>query len=155
MPTWGDSASGVQQLWERGATGPHLHSAPGARLDAEFGYGFGALRDRSVLTPYGGLSLVGEAARGYRLGGRLVVGQSGNREPGGGTPTTPCRRADPRAPVARHVAVLVSRARSTCTAQRLFDRCMSRPNALFMTVWRSSSRNTENSYGTYFSPTQN
>ena len=76
MPTWGDSASGVQQLWERGATDPHLHSAPGARLDAEFGYGFGALQDRSVLTPYGGLSLVGEAARGYRLGGRLVVGQS-------------------------------------------------------------------------------
>ena len=77
MPTWGDSASGVQQLWERGATDPHLqHSAPGARLDAEFGYGFGALRDRSVLTPYVGLSLVGEAARGYRLGGRLAAGQS-------------------------------------------------------------------------------
>ena len=76
MPTWGESASGVQQLWERGATDPHLHSAPGARLDAEFGYGFGALRDRSVLTPYGGLSLVGEAARGYHLGGRLAVGQS-------------------------------------------------------------------------------
>ena len=76
MPTWGDSASGVQQLWERGGTDPHLHSAPGARLDAEFGYGFGALRDRSVLTPYVGLSLVGEAARGYRLGGRLAAGQS-------------------------------------------------------------------------------
>ena len=27
-------------------------------------------------SPYGGLSLVGEAARGYRLGGRLAVGQS-------------------------------------------------------------------------------
>ena len=76
MPTWGDSASGVQQLWERGATDLHLHSAPGARLDAEFGYGFGALRNRGVLTPYVGLSLVGEAARGYRLGGRLAVGQS-------------------------------------------------------------------------------
>ena len=77
MPTWGESASGVQQLLERGATDPHLqHSAPGARLDAEFGYGFGALRDRSVLTPYVGLSLVGEAARGYRLGGRLAAGQS-------------------------------------------------------------------------------
>ena len=76
MPTWGDSASGVQQLWERGATDPHLHSAPGARLDAEFGYGFRALRDRSVLTPYVGLSLVGEAARGYRLGGRLAAGQA-------------------------------------------------------------------------------
>ena len=76
MPTWGDSASGVQELWERGATDLHLHSAPGARLDAEFGYGFGALRNRGVLTPYIGLSLVGEAARGYRLGGRLAVGQS-------------------------------------------------------------------------------
>ena len=76
MPTWGESASGAQQLWERGATDRHVHSAPGARLDAEFGYGFGALRDRGVLTPYVGLSLVGEAARGYRLGGRLAVGQS-------------------------------------------------------------------------------
>ena len=76
MPAWGDTASGVQQLWERGATDPYLHSAPGARLDAEFGYGFGALRDRGVLTPYGGLRLVGEAARGYRLGGRLAVGRS-------------------------------------------------------------------------------
>ena len=76
MPAWGDTASGVQQLWERGATDPYLHSAPGARLDAEFGYGFGALRDRGVLTTYGGLRLVGEAARGYRLGGRLAVGRS-------------------------------------------------------------------------------
>ena len=76
MPAWGDTASGVQQLWEHGATDPYLHSAPGARLDAEFGYGFGALRDRGLLTPYGGLSLIGEAARGYRLGGRLAVGRS-------------------------------------------------------------------------------
>ena len=76
MPAWGDTASGVQQLWERGATDPLLHSAPGARLDAEFGYGFGALRDRGLLTPYGGVSLVREAARGYRFGGRLAVGRS-------------------------------------------------------------------------------
>ena len=156
MPTWGDSASGVQQLWERGATDPHLqHSAPGARLDAEFGYGFGALRDRSVAHA---VCWAEPCRRGCaRLPPRRAPrgGPVGNRESGGGTLAIPYRRADPRAPAARHVAVLVSRARSTCTAQRLFDRCMSRPNALFMTVWRSSSRNTVNSYGTYFSPPQN
>ena len=72
----GDTASGVQQLWEHGATDPLLHSAPGARLDAEFGYGFAALRGQGLLTPYGGVSLVGEAARGYRFGGRLALGRS-------------------------------------------------------------------------------
>ena len=76
MPAWGDTASGVQQLWEHGATDPLLHSAPGARLDAEFGYGFAALRGQGLLTPYGGVSLVREAARGYRFGGRLAVGRS-------------------------------------------------------------------------------
>ena len=76
MPAWGDTASGVQQLWEHGATDPLLHSAPGARLDAELGYGFVALRGQGLLTPYGGVSLVGEAARGYRFGGRLAVGRS-------------------------------------------------------------------------------
>ena len=76
MPAWGDSASGVQQLWDRGATDPYLHRGPGARIDAEFGYGFGALRDRGLLTPYGGVSLLREAARGYRFGGRLAVGRS-------------------------------------------------------------------------------
>ena len=76
MPAWGDTASGVQQLWEHGATDPLLHSAPGARLDAEFGYGFVALRGQGLLTPYGGVSLVREAARGYRFGGRLAVGRS-------------------------------------------------------------------------------
>ena len=76
MPAWGDTASGVQQLWEHGATDPLLHSAPGARLDAEFGYGFAALRGQGLLTPCGGVSLVREAARGYRFGGRLAVGRS-------------------------------------------------------------------------------
>ena len=76
MPAWGDSASGVQQLWERGAADPYMHSAPGVRLDAEFGYGFGPLRDKGVLTPYGGLRLLGEATRGYRLGGRLALGRT-------------------------------------------------------------------------------
>ena len=49
----------------------------GARVSMRSsGNGFGTLRDRGVLTPYVGLSLVGDAARGYRLGRRLAVGQS-------------------------------------------------------------------------------
>ena len=34
MPGWGDTASGVQRLWERGATDPTVPGAPGSRLDA-------------------------------------------------------------------------------------------------------------------------
>ena len=75
MPSWGETASGVQRLWERGATDPLLYDAPGARLEAQFGYGFTPFGGEGVLTPYGGVSFVREAARGYRLGGRLAVGR--------------------------------------------------------------------------------
>ena len=75
-PAWGETGSGVQRLWERGATDPILRDAPGRRLDAQFAYGFAALRGRGVLTPYGTVSLAREYGRGYRLGGRLAVGRS-------------------------------------------------------------------------------
>ena len=76
MPGWGDTASGVQRLWERGATDPTLPRAPGSRLDAQFGYGFAAFRGRGVLTPFGTVSLDGEYGRGYRLGSRLSLGRA-------------------------------------------------------------------------------
>ena len=76
MPGWGDTASGVQRLWERGATDPTMPGAPGSRLDAQFGYGFAAFRGRGVLTPFGTVSLDREYGRGYRLGSRLAVGRS-------------------------------------------------------------------------------
>ena len=76
MPSWGETASGVQRLWERGATDPLLYDAPGAHLEAQFGYGFTPFGGEGVLTPYGSVSLVRAAARGYRLGGRLAVGRS-------------------------------------------------------------------------------
>ena len=76
MPGWGDTASGVQRLWERGATDPTMAGAPGSRLDAQFGYGFAAFRGRGVLTPFGTVSLDREYGRGYRLGSRLAVGRS-------------------------------------------------------------------------------
>ena len=75
-PAWGDTASGVQRLWERGATEPTVPGAPGTRLDAQFGYGFAAFRGRGVLTPFGAVSLARQEGRGYRLGWRLAVGRS-------------------------------------------------------------------------------
>ena len=78
MPGWGDTASGVRRLWERGATDPTSPRAPGSRLDAQFGYGFAAFRGRGALTPFGTLSLDREYGRGYRLGSRLSLGRSAN-----------------------------------------------------------------------------
>ena len=75
-PSWGDTASGVQRLWDRGVTDPTLYEVPGSRLDAQFGYGFTAFRGRGLLTPYARLSLAHAAARGYRLGSRLALGPS-------------------------------------------------------------------------------
>ena len=76
MPSWGETASGVQRLWDRGATDPLFYDAPGARLEAQFGYGFSPFGGAGVLTPYGAVNLVRAAARGYRLGGRLAVGRA-------------------------------------------------------------------------------
>lgn len=78
MPGWGDTASGVQRLWERGATDPTSPRAPGSRMDAQFGYGFAAFRGRGALTPFGTLSLDREYGRAYRLGSRLSLGRSAN-----------------------------------------------------------------------------
>ena len=75
-PSWGDTASGVQRLWERGVTDPTLYEVPGSLLDAQFGYGFTAFRGRGLLTPYARLSLAHDATRGYRLGSRLALGPS-------------------------------------------------------------------------------
>ena len=75
--TWGEPASGVQQLWEDGLSEPAAHDPLAARLDVEVGYGFRAFRGRGVLTPFGGLSLESDDARSYRVGGRLVLGSKG------------------------------------------------------------------------------
>ena len=81
MPAWGDTASGVHRLWEHGATdavGAAVPGTSGTRLDAQVGYGFGALGGRGVLTPYGAVSLDGEEGRGYRVGWRLAVSRTAN-----------------------------------------------------------------------------
>ena len=75
-PAWGATASGVNQLWERGASGFSMLDAPGTRMNAHFAYGLPALNGGGLLTPFGALILAGEQERGYGLGATLAVGRS-------------------------------------------------------------------------------
>ena len=74
----GDTASGVSQLWT-GRTpisyGSGFGAAPAGRLEAELGYGLGALGYGS-LTPFAAVGWQNAGARAYRLGGRLLLGPS-------------------------------------------------------------------------------
>ncbi len=78
QPAWGRTASGVQRLWEAGATGgaaPDDHAA--GRLNARLAYGIGiGWGNQGVLTPYTDVSLSGEGSRRLGLGGRLDIGPS-------------------------------------------------------------------------------
>ena len=84
VSTWGDTASGVDRLWDRdlaALTADEDDRAaddgrPQGRLEAELGYGLSALGGHGLLTPYGGVSLVGEGAQSYRLGSRLEIGSA-------------------------------------------------------------------------------
>ena len=77
-PGWGDTSSGIENLWERGAEG--VSSEYGRdnslHLDAEFGYGLPALGGDGILTPYSGLRMRADGWRQYRLGSRLDLGRS-------------------------------------------------------------------------------
>ncbi len=68
-PTYGQAASGVQQLWTNpavpGAAGPQ---APPGQVTADVGYGLRLPGTLGLVTPYGGTTL-GPLAR-YRLGSR-------------------------------------------------------------------------------------
>ncbi len=75
IPSWGNSASGVQSLWE--SEGAEVGSADSERslsLETEVGYGFAALGDRGLLTPYGAFARAGGDGRSYRAGSRLSMG---------------------------------------------------------------------------------
>ena len=92
-PAWGTAEGGAERLWagDAGALanlatdpgsgsgsgdGAANDTAPAMRLDAELGYGLGALGGKGVLTPYAGLGLAGEGARDFRLGTRLDLAPS-------------------------------------------------------------------------------
>ena len=75
IPSWGNSASGVQSLWE--SEGADVGSSGAERslsLETEVGYGFAALGDRGLLTPYGAFGRAGGDGRSYRAGSRLSMG---------------------------------------------------------------------------------
>ena len=75
IPSWGNSASGVQSLWE--SEGVEVGSADTERslsLETEIGYGFAALGDRGLLTPYGAFGRASGDGRSYRAGSRLSMG---------------------------------------------------------------------------------
>ena len=71
QPAWGQTASGVNQLWENGVTaGVSPDNQAAARVNAEIGYGLGAAPGLGVVTPYAGLGLAGEGAQWWRIGAR-------------------------------------------------------------------------------------
>ena len=72
-PSWGETASGVQRLWQQGAAGPVWYGTSRAQVDAQLGYGVPVFGGRSVLTPFGAMNLAGDEARRYRLGGSLAT----------------------------------------------------------------------------------
>ena len=72
-PSWGETATGVQRLWQQGAAGPAWYGTSRAQVDAQLGYGVPVFGGRSVLTPFGAMNLAGNEARRYRLGGSLAT----------------------------------------------------------------------------------
>ncbi len=75
LPSWGNSASGVQGIWaseetaDLGATASRREFG----LQTEVGYGFAALDDRGLLTPYGAFGRPDPHSRNYRLGSRFSM----------------------------------------------------------------------------------
>ena len=75
--TWGEPASGLQQLWDDELSDLGVHDPLAGRLDLEVGYGLTALDGHGALTPFGALSLGGDGAWSYRVGSRLLLGRVG------------------------------------------------------------------------------
>ena len=78
-PQWGQTASGVQQMWEADAIGGALSDSQSPlRVNARVAYGMVALWGRrpGVLMPYTDVSLSGEGARRLSLGGQFNAGSS-------------------------------------------------------------------------------
>ena len=71
---WGESASGVQRVWEEDATNPAPRDSLARSLDAEVGYGLAVFGGRGLLAPFGSVSLDSDDGRAYRLGSRLTLG---------------------------------------------------------------------------------
>ena len=78
-PQWGQTASGVQRMWEADAIGMTLSGDRSPlHMNAQVAYGMIALLGgrQGVLTPYTNVSLSGEGSRRLSMGGRFNVGTS-------------------------------------------------------------------------------
>ena len=71
-PTYGDAASGLNELWDRGVSGVAVDDEMrnGVNLDGEVSYGLDAFRG----TPYGGFQIAETGARAFSSGVRYDLG---------------------------------------------------------------------------------
>lgn len=78
QPAWGQTASGVQRLWETGMTqGAAPANQAAGRVNARLAYGIGTTwGGQGVLTPYTDVSLSGEGSRRLSLGGSFNLGSA-------------------------------------------------------------------------------
>ena len=74
--SWGETASGVERVWQDDPALPVAQGELAQRLDAEFGYGIRMFHGRGSLTPFGATSLAGDDGQRYRMGSRLALGRS-------------------------------------------------------------------------------
>ena len=75
-PSWGAAQSGTRELWERGAPGLNgaaEESDPGARLEAELGYGLKSPWSRGLLTLTLSAEAGGDAGAACRLKGAVAL----------------------------------------------------------------------------------
>ncbi len=75
-PEWGEVASGVERMW-RGEvdSGVGERGLSSGRVKFDVGYGMETRGSGWLVTPYSGVSIMGEGEREYRLGGKVGVGE--------------------------------------------------------------------------------
>ena len=80
-PVWGAEASQVEQMWgsaEALRAGAETDTTPGLspeQVEFDVGYGVMMHEGTGLLTTYGGVSTSGPASHGYRVGGRIELGE--------------------------------------------------------------------------------
>ena len=107
VPSYGQTASGVQRLWDQGLPqGAPTTQAPTGRLEAEVGYGLVAFAGQGLVTPYSAVILGGgtqQYPRGQSTGARPGVAPEPGRDP----PSDHCGPGRSWDPAASGLAVLV------------------------------------------------
>ena len=111
VPSYGQTASGVQRLWDQGLPqgspqGAPTTQAPTGRLEAEVGYGLVAFAGQGLVTPYSAVML-GGGTQQYRVGSRLELGPALRLSLEGTRQVTTVGQADHGSPAASGLAVLV------------------------------------------------